>query len=168
MKFRIIGVLFVLTLIFTGLGLYTQQALAAGCYGLTCANKNPATMGCAALRAGSLRQLPSYSGTVETRYSPASGTNACDTKWSRTYNLSGGDRYVAATLYCKDPSAYSFQHCRSLRSEHKIQSSQSVGIFTMMEPFHTKNTRSCGSVQDGTQPISVPIPLGDSWCTGTN
>lgn len=138
MKFRIIGVLFALTLIFTGLGMYTQQALAAGCSGLTCANKNPATMGCAALRAGSLKQLPFSSGTVETRYSPASGTNACDAKWARTYNLSGGDRYVAATLYCKDPAAYSFQHCRSLRSGSKIPSSQIDGIYTMMEPFYTK------------------------------
>jgi hypothetical protein len=164
MKFRIIGVLFVLTLIFTGLGMYTQQALAAGCSGLTCEGKSPDTMGCSAVTDGPVKWLPSDAGTVETRKS-----TDCNARWARTYNRSGSSRYAAADIRCGANSASA--SCQPVSSPGKIASSSSVGVFTPMTSAVTssgdkKYFMSCGSVQP-TGPISVPITPGSQWCTGT-
>ena len=171
MNFKRTIMLLGLTLIFASLGLYTRQAMAAGCSGLTCENLNPATMGCTAFTDGPVKELPydgnRRRGTVETRKS----TN-CNARWARVYNRSGLNRYAAGTIHCG--TGGSIFPCRSVSSPGPIASSSTVGIFTNMTSGVTasggsKNFKSCGSVQ-ASGPISIPIsqhPPYDHWCTGT-
>lgn len=164
MKYRYVRILIALTLMFTWLGFRSSPAFAAGCRGATCNGLNPATMGCPAVRSGSLKFLPDGYSTVETRKS-GTGVGECDAKWARTYNLSGGDRWAAADLKC---GGGSYPSCQVVSSQAKIASSSTVGVFTPMTPFAATLTRSCGCVRTDPGPISTPIVLSNNWCTGVN
>lgn len=160
MKLRYIRILLILTLVFTGLGLRPNSVSAAGlCQNLTCEDLNPFTMQCPATTSGSVKILPDGSSTVETRKSAIAD---CDAKWARTFNLSGAARYAAASLrhgcanYCYD---------ESVTSPGTISSGASV--YTPMHAYEATPTRSCGSVSTS-GPISVPIGISGTFCTGAN
>lgn len=133
---------------------------AASCSGSSCEDLNPNTMGCSsdAVTAGSAKYLSDGSSTTETRYS-----SACNAKWTRTQNNSGGNRYAAGSLrygcadYCYD---------KSISSPAKIASG-SVVYTMMLSNVYTPPTRSCGSVNKS-GPISIPISVSNSKCTGQN
>lgn len=156
-----VRMLLILTLIFTGLGIRSTAAAAAGlCSGSSCLGKNPATMQCPATRAGNLKLLPDGASTVETR---KSGTSDCNAKWARVYNLSGSNKWVAADLYC----GTNFINCQFAASGAKIASSSTVGIYTPMQPFVSTATKSCGVVRGDPGPITT-VPLGIANCTTAN
>jgi hypothetical protein len=162
MKYSHIRILLVLTLIFTGLSIKSGPASAAGlCKNVTCEDKFASSMQCPAYTSGNVKILPDGKSTVETR---ASGTSDCDAKWARTYNKSGGNRYVAATLRygCSNYCASKY-----LASSSPIPSSGSVGIFTVMHAYVATPTISCGAVST-TGPIPVPLSLSSNNCTGSN
>ena len=97
---------------------------------------------------------------VETRVSDAE--NDCDAKWARTNNRSNYYRYAAASLRY---GGANYRYSKSVSSPGTIESGQSV--YTSMLAYETMPTRSCGHVlQSG--PISIPISLGDTYCTGVN
>ena len=156
-----VRMLLILTLIFTGLGIRSAPAAAAGlCSGSSCLGLNPATMQCPATRAGTLKILPDLASTVETR---KSGTSDCNAKWTRVYNLSGSNKWVAADLKC----GTNYISCQFQASGSKIASSSTVGIFTPMQPFVSTSTRSCGVVRGDPGPITI-VPLGNANCTSVN
>lgn len=164
MKHNFARVLIILTLVFTWLGFHTGQSLAAGgCSGASCEGLDPGTMGCPAVRAGSLKILAvDGASTVETR---KSGTSDCDAKWARAYNLSGVSRWVAADLKCK--SGVSYPSCQFRASAAKIPSSSTVGIYTPMEAFASTSTKSCAVVRGDPGPITS-VPVSSNGCTGVN
>jgi hypothetical protein len=162
MKIRYIWMLLILTLLFTWLGVRTDSVFATGgCKNTTCEGYYASTMGCPGYTAGSVKVLPDGLSTVETR---ASGATDCDAKWSRTYNKSGGNRYAAASLrygcanYCYD---------QSIASPSPIASSSTVGVYSPMAAYVGTPTCSCGSVSTY-GPISIPIGISNSYCTGAN
>lgn len=151
-------------LIIAGISLPMQLYLpitvqAASCSGNDCEDLNPQTMGCGddAVRSGSRKIISDGYSFVETRYSAT-----CDTKWVRTTNKSGGNRYAAGSLrygcanYCYD---------KSISSPAKISNNSTV--YSMMHaPGAATPTRSCGIVSTS-GPISIPISV-DISCTGAN
>jgi hypothetical protein len=160
MQHRVVRVLIVLTLIFTGLGIYSLPASAAGlCKNISCEGLNPATMGCPGIRSGSLKILPDGVSTVETRMSTSSD---CDAKWARTYNLSGISRYAAANLKY---GCANFCYNQVVSSPGSIPSGSPV--YTPMHAYAATPTRSCGKVSNS-GPISVPLGKNDTLCTGVN
>lgn len=97
MKSRALRILIILTLTFTWLGYRATPAYAL-CSGSGCNGLNPNTMGCGAdaVTSGSVKILSDGGANqsfVETRKS-----SACDAKWARATNKSGGARYAAASL----------------------------------------------------------------------
>lgn len=160
MKFRLINVLLVLTLAFTWLGFRANSAIAAGnCKNVTCEGLNPFTMNCPAVTAGTVKVLPDGISTVETR---VSGTADCDAKWAKTRNLSGANRYAAATLRY---GCANYCYSQNVSSPGTIASGSSV--YTPMHAYASTPTRSCGSVST-VGPLSVPIGLSNTSCTGAN
>jgi hypothetical protein len=162
MKYSHMRILLVLTLIFTWFGFHSAPASAAGnCKNVTCEDKFASTMACPGYTSGSVKVLSDGLSTVETRASSAAN---CDAKWARTYNKSGGNRYAAASLrygcadYCSN---------KSISSPQPIASSSTVGVFTAMHAYVATPTRSCGRVSL-TGPISVPIGISSTSCTGAN
>ena len=159
---KTVRVLLALTFVFTLLGIFTSSANAVGCRGQQCEGLNPQTMGCGtdAVRAGNVKYL-SDGGTnlsyVETRKS-----SACDAKWARTTNVSGGSRYAAATLRY---GCSNYCYTKDVRSPDVI--ANGLPVYTPMHGLAATPTRSCGAVRT-TGPIPVPISLNDSWCTGSN
>jgi hypothetical protein len=155
-------ILFTLIFVFTLLGFFTPTVNAVGCKGPQCTGLNPQTMGCGAdaQRSGSIKYL-SDGGTnlsfVETRKSVA-----CDAKWARTSNYSGGYRYAAATIRY---GCANYCYSQSTRSPGTIANSQTV--YTPMVGYIATPTRSCGKVLT-TGPISIPLSLSDTYCTGSN
>ncbi len=161
MKYSLIRMLLVLTLIFTWLGIRSAPVSAAGgCSGETCRGLDPGTMGCPAARAGNLKILPDGASTAETR---VSGTADCNAKWARVYNLSGSYQWVAADLYC----GTNYVNCQFRASPAKIASSGTVGIYTPMQPYSSTATKSCGVVRGDPGPITS-VPLGTANCTTAN
>ena len=161
MQSRCVRSLVVLTLIFALLGLVSTRTFAAGgCSGATCEGLDPATMGCPAIRAGSIKIMPDGASTVETR---KSGTADCNAKWARAYNMSGITQWVAADLKC----GTFFPSCQFRSSPAKIASSSTVGIYTPMEAFASTSTRSCAVVRGDPGPITS-VPLSSNNCTGIN
>lgn len=163
MNHSFVRVLIVLTLVFTGLGFHAGRSLAAGgCSGAACEGLDPATMGCPAVRVGTLKILTvDGASTVETR---KSGTSDCNAKWARAYNLSGSSKWVAADLKC----GTNYPSCQFRSSAAKIASSSTVGIYTPMEAFASTSTRSCAVVRDDPGPITS-VPLSPTHnCTGIN
>lgn len=162
MKYPHIRVLLVLTLIFTWFGYRSSQVFAAGnCKNVTCEDKFANTMACPAYTSGSVKVLPDGLSTVETR---ASGTADCDAKWARTYNMSGGNRYAAASLRY---GCTNYCYNKSISSPQPIASSSTVGVFTVMHAYVATPTRSCGRVSL-TGPIAIPIGISSTSCTGAN
>jgi hypothetical protein len=154
-KFLIIALLIIIIQMYIPITVH-----AASCYKTTCENLNPQTMGCGddAVRSGSRKFLSDTYSYVETRYSAV-----CDTKWVRTTNLSGGNRYAAGSLrygcanYCYD---------KSISSPDKI-SNNSV-VYSMMAAYGNDTpTRSCGAVENS-GPISIPISVNNNICTTVN
>lgn len=162
MKHRIVRILLALTLFFIWLGFHSTPTFAASCYNVTCEGLNPNTMGCGAdAQTSGSRKYVSDGGTnqsfVETRKS-----NACDAKWTRTTNKSGGYRYAAGSLrygcanYCYD---------QSISSPGTISNNSTV--YTMMHAYVATPTRSCGVVSTS-GPINIPISISSTNCTGAN
>ena len=87
---------------------------------------------------------------VETRKSAA-----CDAKWARTTNRSGGYRYAAASLRfgC---SNYCYHH--SVSSPGTIPNN--TVVYTPMVAYAATPTRSCGIVSTS-GPISIPISISN-------
>jgi hypothetical protein len=164
MKARIVRTLLVLTLVFTWLGFHARPAYAVGCHGSGCTGLNPSTMGCGtdAVRSGSRKILndggnnQSY---VETRKSAA-----CDAKWARAYNISGGNRYAAASIRY---GCANYCYNQSVSTSGLIASSATVGIYTPMVGLVPTPTRSCGRVSTS-GPIAIPLAVSDGQCTGVN
>lgn len=162
MRYKIIRILLGLTLLFTWLGFQPTPAYAASCYNVTCEGLNPNTMGCGAdaTTAGSRKYLSDGGANqsfVETRKS-----NACDAKWTRTTNKSGGYRFAAGSLrygcsnYCYNKSVSSLSTIANL-----------AVVYTMMTAYVATPTRSCGVVSTS-GPISIPLSISNSICTGAN
>ena len=138
-------------------GRFFIRTLFTGCEGL-----NPSTLGCAtgAVTSGSVKLLSDGGANqsfVETRKS-----TACDAKWARVTNKSGGSRYAAGSLrygcnnYCNKQSV----------SSPGTISNNSV-VFTPMHGLAATPTRSCGNVSL-TGPLAIPISISNTWCTGAN
>lgn len=162
MKYAHIRILLVLTLMFTWFGFHSSPASAAGtCKNLTCEGKFASTMGCPGYTSGNVKILLDGLSTVETR---ASGNADCDAKWARTYNKSGSNRYAAASLRY---GCSNYCYSQSISSPAPIASSNTVGVYTPMHAYYATPTRSCGRVET-TGPISIPISLFNSLCTGAN
>lgn len=162
MKYPHIRMLLVLILMFSWFGYRSSQVFAAGkCKNVTCEDKFASTMACPAYTAGSVKILPDGLSTVETR---ASGTADCDAKWARTYNMSGGNRYAAASLRY---GCTNYCYNKSISSSQPIASSGTVGVFTVMTAYVATSTRSCGRVSL-TGPIGIPISISTASCTGAN
>lgn len=160
MQYRYIRILIALTLIFTWLGIRSMPVSAAGlCKNVACEGLNPATMGCTAVRAGNLKYLPDGISTVETRMSTSAN---CDSKWTRTYNYSGGSRYAAASLRY---GCANYCYNQSVSSPGTIFSGNQV--YTPMHAYAATPTRSCGNVSVS-GPIAVPIGVSNTFCTGAN
>lgn len=162
MKSRIIRTLLALTLTFAGLGFYSRSAYAASCYGSSCENLNPNTMGCGAdaVTSGARKYIGdggSNLSYVETRKSAA-----CNAKWARTTNNSGGYRYAAATIRY---GCANYCYTKNVRSPGTI--ANTLTVYTPMVAYTGTPTRSCGVVSTS-GPIYVPISLSDTWCTGAN
>jgi hypothetical protein len=162
MKLRMIRVLIALTFIFTWLGFHSAPAYAASCYNVTCEGLDPNTMGCGAdaVTSGSAKILSDGGNNqsfVETRKSAA-----CDAKWARTTNKSGGYRYAAASLRygCTD-----YCYNQSVRSPGTIANLATV--YTSMHAYVATPTRSCGAVSVS-GPISIPLPISSGSCTSAN
>lgn len=161
MNSRITRALIVLTLMFSWLGYQASPAYAL-CSGSGCDGLNPNTLGCGAdaVTSGSVKIL-SDGGTnqsfVETRKS-----SACNAKWARTTNKSGGSRYAAGSLRygCTD-----YCNNRSVSSPGTI--SNNATVFTPMQGLIATPTRSCGIVSL-TGPIAIPISISSTRCTGVN
>jgi hypothetical protein len=126
------------------------------CTGHGCDGLNPETMGCGSdATTGTWKDLGN--GRAEHRLS-----SACDAKWERTRLTSGTSKYAAGSLrygcanYCYD---------RSVRSPAKI----AVGaqVYTPMQGDDSIPTRACGRLSD-TGPISIPVPVSDTYCSGVN
>lgn len=162
MKKRIIRILLGLSLIFTWLGFQPTPAYAASCYNTTCEGLNPNTMGCGtdATTAGS-RKILSDGGAnqsfVETRQS-----SACDAKWTRTTNKSGGYRFAAGSLRY---GCSNYCYNRSISSPSTI--ANNLTVYTMMTAYVATSTRSCGVVSVN-GPISIPPSISNNICTGAN
>ena len=161
MKFRIVRMLLALTFVFTWLG-YRSTTAYALCFNTSCEGLNPATLGCGAdgVTSGSVKVLSDGGNNqsfVETRKS-----NACDAKWARTTNKSGGNRYAAGSLrygctnYCNN---------QSISSPGTIANNTTV--YTMMHAYVATPTRSCGVVSVS-GPIGIPISISSTRCTGAN
>jgi hypothetical protein len=162
MKYSNIRMLLILTLMFTWFGFRSVPASAAGsCKNTTCDGKFASTMRCPGYTSGSVKILSDGHSTVETR---ASGTSDCDAKWARTYNLSGGNRYAAGSLRY---GCANYCYNKSILSPNPIASSNSVGVYIPMAAYVATQTRSCGSVSL-VGPISIPIEIADTSCTGVN
>jgi hypothetical protein len=160
MKHRYVRILIALTLMFTWLGFRSIPASAAGlCKNTGCEGLNPATMQCPATRSGSVKVLPDGASIVETR---KSGTSDCDAKWARTTNQSGGSRYAAASLRY---GCSNYCYNQSVTSPGTISNGQVV--YTPMHAYAATPTRSCGKVSTS-GPISIPIGISDTYCTGAN
>jgi hypothetical protein len=163
MKYRCVRILIVLTLMFTWLGFRSAPAFAAGgCKNVTCEGLNPNTMGCPAIGAGSVKYLSdggSGLSIVETRQSTSAN---CDAKWARTTNLSGGSRYAAASLRY---GCSNYCYAQSVSSPGTITNGN--GVYTPMHAYAATPTRSCGAVSTS-GPISIPIGINASLCTGVN
>lgn len=162
MKSRILRIFIGLTIVFAWIGFKTPYVYAASCVHLSCEDLNPNTMGCGAdaVTSGSVKILADGGNNqsfVETRKS-----SACDAKWARTTNKSGGNRYAAASLrygcqnYCSN---------KSVRSPAAIANNTTV--YTVMHAFVATPTRSCGAVSVS-GPISIPIPISGGSCTSAN
>ncbi len=164
MKVRYVRILIVLTLMFTWLGFHSNAVQAAGCSGLGCQGQDPGGMGCSASTAGTFvyiyDNLGNSLGTAETR---VSGTASCNAKWARVYNTSGTSQWVAADLYCGTPKV----NCQFLASGAQIASSNTVGIYTMMQAYASTSTKSCGVIRTSPGPITS-VPMGTSNCTSNN
>jgi hypothetical protein len=115
-------------------------------------------MGCPAVTSGSIKILPDGLSTVETRKSTSVN---CDAKWARTYNWSGGSRYVAASLRY---GCSNYCYNQSVTSPNTIPSGSQV--YTPMHAYEATPTRSCGDVSISAIPI--PIGISSTWCTGAN
>lgn len=160
MKYRIIGTLLTLTLLFTWLGIQATPAYAVGCTGTGCEGLNPSTMGCTAVRAGNLKYLSdggANQSTVETRKS-----TDCDAKWTRVTNASGVSRYAAGSLRY---GCANYCYSQSVSSPGTIYNTNVV--YTPMHGLAGTPTRSCGQV-GASGPIYTPISVSDTWCTGAN
>lgn len=162
MKFRIIRILIGLTLVFAWMGFHSTKAYAASCFNVTCEGLNPSTMGCStgATTSGSVKILSDGGNNqsfVETRQS-----SACDAKWARTTNKSGGYRYAAASLRygCTD-----YCYNQSVSSPGTIANLSTV--YTPMHAYVATPTRSCGSVSVS-GPIGIPLAIYSGSCTGAN
>lgn len=161
MKSRALRILIVLTLTFAWLGYRATPAYAL-CSGAGCNGLNPSTMGCGAdaVTSGSVKILSDGGANqsfVETRKS-----SACDAKWARTTNKSGGARYAAASLRygCSD-----YCYSRNVSSPGTISNNSQV--FTPMQGYIATPTRSCGIVSTS-GPIPTPITISSTRCTGVN
>lgn len=161
MNFKRTIMLLGLTLIFASLGLYTRQAMAAGCNGQTCHGKNPASMGCIAENHGNGRYISIPGGNIgfiENRRSP---TNSCNAKWGRIFNQSGGNKYVAVTLYCNNTSNLCSGSGNGARGY--VPTSWSTSVYTMMHPGWNTKTIVCGNVSDS-GPLNLPVGFWTHTC----
>jgi hypothetical protein len=162
MKSRTIRVLLVLTLTFMLLGFYSQPAHAASCYGSTCENLDPNTMGCGtdAITSGARKYLTD--GGTNLSYAETRKSAACAAKWARTTNASGAYRYAAATIRY---GCANYCYAKNVSSPASI-ANNAVVYTPMMNNYYNTPTRSCGAL--GTSQIYVPLSLSDNWCTGAN
>lgn len=136
-------------------GVYSTAVAAPSCSGSSCTGYNPETMGCGADAApGPTKTISGKK--AENRFSPA-----CDAEWERTRNTSGSSKYAAGSIRygCAD-----YCYAQSVRSPAKIASG--LNVFTPMKgPDSTTPTRSCGKLSDS-GPISTPVPVNDTNCSG--
>lgn len=160
----------ILAILFAGLPIH--QVMAATCGGAgqpSCEDLNPNSTGCGndATMSGTAKLLAD-AGTnlsfVETRRS-----NACNAKWTRAVNKSGGNRYAAASLRY---GGANYDYSKNVSSPGTIPSATTVtAANTVYTPMHVPGgatpTRSCGAVLTS-GPISVPLVLNNNTCTGQN
>jgi hypothetical protein len=162
MKYPHVRILLILSLVFAWLGFRSSPVFAAGnCKNTTCEDLFASSMGCPGYTAGAVKILSDGLSTVETRASSAAN---CDAKWARTYNMSGGSRYAAASLRY---GCTNFCYSKNISSSSPIASSSTVGVLTRMHAFVSTPTRSCGKVST-TGPIAVPIAISSLACTNVN
>lgn len=129
---------------------------AGNCYREECEGLNPETMGCSGYTG--LVVYVAYGGVVETRKS-----GDCETKWARTKNRSGLNRFAGATVrYGGDKYIYHY----SVSSPAPISHNDTV--YTAMTAPFGKVVVSCGLLNPYS-PVGIPISLNiDVWCTKAN
>ena len=135
---------------------WPSAAFAHGCPNNNCDGYNPQTMGCSATTGGRLN-VPD-GGLVETRNS-----QGCNAKWTRTTNVSGANRFLAATTWY---GGANYDDNVSVRTYALVSNTEAV--YTVMKTPLGRSVLSCG-LANRYGMITIPVSKNkDVWCPKAN